>query len=62
MVELRPVRKQSGFTHSGSLLLQGPEITHFWSPKVPSQWYLVIAAPGSIYILNNQALAQRVVV
>ena len=42
--------------------LQNPEITHFWSPKVPSQWYLVIAAPGSIYILNNQALAQRVVV
>ena len=23
MVELRPVRQQSGFTHSGSLLLQG---------------------------------------
>ena len=42
--------------------LQNPEITHFWSPKVPSQWYLVIAAPGSIYILNNQALAQHVVV
>ena len=42
--------------------LQNPEITHFWSPKLPSQWDLVIAAPGSIYILNNQALAQPVVV
>lgn len=42
--------------------LQNPEITHFQSPKVPSQWYLVTAAPGSIYILNNQALGQRVAV
>ena len=42
--------------------LQNPEITHFWSPKGPSQWYLVTPAPGSMYILNNQAMGQRVVV